>query len=56
MEHQIPVLCWNLTELKFYFSFVTYVWTLIVIHAYMEYGESRYAHGFKYPFSCTEAF
>jgi len=56
MEHQIPVLCWNLTELKFHFSFVTCVWAVSVIHACIEHAESRYAHRFKYPFSCTEAF
>lgn len=54
IEHQIPILCWNLTDLKFNFNFVTYVWALRVIH--MEHAESTYAHRFKYPSSCTEAF
>jgi hypothetical protein len=54
MEHQVLILCWNLTDFKFNFSFVTYFWALSVM--YMEHAESRYAHRFKYPSSCTEDF
>ena len=54
MEQQIPILCWNLTDLKFHFSFVNSVWALSVI--YVEHAESKYAHRFKYPSSWTEAF
>jgi hypothetical protein len=54
MEHQIPLLCRNVTDLKFNFSFVTYVWALSVI--YIKHAESGYAYRIKYPSPCTDAF
>jgi hypothetical protein len=54
MERQISILCWNLTDLKFNFSFVTYVLALSVV--YIEHAESICAHRLKYQSSWTEDF
>lgn len=51
MEHQIPILCRDLTDLKF--NFVTYVWAVRVKDT--GHVASRYAHRTKYPFSRTES-
>jgi hypothetical protein len=52
MEHQIPILYRNLTDLKF--NFVTYVWAVRVKDS--GHAASRYAHRIKYPFARTESF
>ena len=54
MARQIPILCRNLTYLKFNSNFVTYFWALSVICT--EHAESRYAHRIRYLSSCTETF
>jgi hypothetical protein len=54
MEHQIPILCRNLTHLKFNFNFVIYVWAVSVIGAVR--AESKYAYRIKCPFSYTGSF